>query len=201
MLPLQQPPCHAHSACCAKYRSLTASLTGNGAMYRWRPSPYAWCVACRGPVWSATGAIAGLAVRPDGHLLTTGSFDTLVSVMDVRTWRLLHSLEVRERPCQPWHRAHALLSCGLIALLADCGELWQGLAAGHSRLRRCAGPWAPRDARDGDRRRHLLRVLRLLAALLVLRRAAPVVRAAGGRSAAAAAAGQLAGGTVVPGGT
>lgn len=41
-----------------------------------------------------TGAIGGIALRPDGFLLTTGSFDTLVSVLDVRTWRLLHSLEV-----------------------------------------------------------------------------------------------------------
>lgn len=43
------------------------------------------------------GAIAGIALRPDGFLLTTGSFDTLVSVLDVRTWRLLHSLEVCRR--------------------------------------------------------------------------------------------------------
>lgn len=34
-------------------------------------------------------------MRPDGQVLATGSFDTLVSVVDLRSWRLLQSLKVR----------------------------------------------------------------------------------------------------------
>ena len=56
------------------------------------------------------GAIAGIALRPDGFLLTTGSFDTLVSVLDVRTWRLLHSLEVCRHTALQRRRA-SVLAC------------------------------------------------------------------------------------------
>lgn len=82
-------------------------------------------------MWCIAGAIAGIALRPDGFLLTTGSFDTLVSVLDVRTWRLLHSLEVHR------HRPHVSLSAPVLApstpaaiprfsrppSTSDCGKL------------------------------------------------------------------------------
>ena len=72
-------------------------------------------------MWCIAGAIAGIALRPDGFLLTTGSFDTLVSILDVRTWQLLHSLEVRRHTKTYIGQPDSVLAC----LLSSTTNLWQ----------------------------------------------------------------------------
>ena len=40
------------------------------------------------------GAVSGISLRPDGNALVAGCFDTRVSVIDLRAWRITQALEV-----------------------------------------------------------------------------------------------------------